>query len=86
LLKEASGMIALQTITTIALLWLVCDRGSIRHKSQSKPRRITSIQHLHDGVEYVARADPHDDGVGEVLKIWSSSGRSSFLTPLGGAR
>jgi hypothetical protein len=44
------------------------------------------FHHVNDGVEYVVRTDPHDGGMGEVLNIWTSSGSSSFLTALGGAR
>jgi hypothetical protein len=64
----------------------VGDRVQVQHKGQHKPGRISSIHQVNDGVEYVVRTDPHDDGVGEVLNIWTSSGASSFLTTLGGAR
>ena len=64
----------------------VGDRVQVQHKGQPKPGWISSIHHVNDGVEYVLRADPHDDGMGEVLNICTSSGSSSFLTALGGAR
>jgi hypothetical protein len=85
-LKEASGMTATQTNTKTPLPWLVGDRVLIEHKGQRRPGRISSIHHVNDGVEYVVRTDPRDGGMGEVLNIWTSSGSSSFLTALGGAR
>ena len=64
----------------------VGDRVQVRHKGRSKPGRISSINHVNDGVEYVVRTDPHDDGMSEVLNIWTSFGTSSFFTAPGGAR
>jgi hypothetical protein len=64
----------------------VGDRVQVQHKGQPKPGRVSSIHHVNDGVEYVVRTDPLDGGMGEVLNIWTSSGTSSFLTSLGGAR
>jgi hypothetical protein len=63
----------------------VGDRVQVQHKGQPKPGRVSSIHNVTDGVEYVVRTDPHDGGMGEVLKNWTSSGSSSFLTALGGA-
>ena len=67
----------------------VGDRVQVQHKGKPKPGRISSIHHIHDCAEYVVRTDSvgsSDGGMGEVLRIWTSSGSSSFLTALGGAR
>jgi hypothetical protein len=64
----------------------VRDRVQVQHKGRPKSGRISSIHHVNDGVEYVVGTDPHDDGVGEVFNLWTSSGTSSFLTALGGVR
>jgi hypothetical protein len=78
-------MTATQT-STQALPFLVGDRVHVQRKGAVTSGRISSIHRVNDGVEYVVRTDPHDGGMGEVLNVWTSSGSSSFLTLLGGAR
>lgn len=81
-------MTATQTDAKISPAHQVGDRVQVQHKGQRKPGRISSINHVNDGVEFVVRTDPADPsggGMGEVLNIWTSSGSSSFLTAPGGA-
>lgn len=62
----------------------VNERVQVQHHGQRRSGRVSSIHHNDDGVEYVIRLDASDGGIGSVVNIWTTSGQSSFLTPLGG--
>ena len=65
----------------------VGDHVQVQRKSGATPGRISSIHRRNDGIEYVVSLTAPDGGLGSVLNVWTTSGRSSFLrpAPMGGA-
>lgn len=67
---------------------LVGDRVQVRHHGQLRPGRIRSVHQRNSGIEYVINTDPVDGGMGEVVNVWTTSGRSLYQAPAaeGGSR
>ncbi len=73
-------MTTTRTTSKATSFYHVGDRVHVQRDGQACPGRISSIHPSSTGVEYVIAIDDPDGGVGGVVNIWTTSGRSSFLT------
>lgn len=63
---------------------LVGDRVRVAHHGQLTPGLISAIHRTSSGVEYVVRTAPTDGGMGTVINLWTTSGRSPVPPPTDG--
>jgi hypothetical protein len=77
--EEVSGMPAARIETSTAPPHQVGDRVQVRHRGRMTPGRIRSVHPLDGGVEYVISTDPVEGGMGHVVNVWTTSGRSHYL-------
>jgi len=65
----------------------VGDRVQVQRRGRLTPGRILSIHRQEGGVEYVvAVAAASDCGLGAIVNVWTTSGRSAYLVPAGAGR
>jgi hypothetical protein len=76
-----SGMTDTQIDTRNRAPHQVDDGVQVQHRGHMKPGRISSIHRTHNGAEYIVRTDPVDGGMGGVVNIWTTSGRSADVAP-----
>lgn len=61
----------------------VGDRVHVQRRGRLTPGRILSIHRQDDGVAYVVAVDAADSGLGGVINVWTTSGRSAYLVAAG---
>ncbi len=61
----------------------VGDRVQVQRRGRLTPGRILSIHRKEGGVEYVVAVDATDDGLGGVINVWTTSGRSAYVLAAG---
>ncbi len=62
---------------------LVGDRVHVQRHGRLMAGRILSIHRTDNGVVYVVAVDAADGGLGGVINVWTTSGRSAYLVPAG---
>lgn len=58
----------------------VGGRVHIHRSGQREPGRSSSVYRHTGGIEYVVRIDAPTGRYGAVVKVWTTSGQSSFLS------